>query len=134
MDGGGHPDIGFTVNKDAKFFGDLQAWDVSGGKKVWDYKVEKSMFWGPVLTTGGGLVFAGGTSDRKFRAFDAKTGQVLWQIGTNSGVIAPPSSYSVDGKQYVAVVSGWGVDTAFQQGLLHNLMPQLGTQPYRKVV
>ncbi len=117
------PDIGFTVNKDAKFFGDLQAWDVSGGKKVWDYKVEKSMFWGPVLTTGGGLVFAGGTSDRKFRAFDAKTGQVLWQIGTNSGVIAPPSSYSVDGKQYVAVVSGWGVDTAFQQGLLHNLMP-----------
>ena len=74
------PDIGFTVAKDASFFGDVQAWDINGGKKVWDYKVPKSMIWGSVLTTGGGLVFVGGTNDRKFRALDAKTGQVLWEI------------------------------------------------------
>jgi alcohol dehydrogenase (cytochrome c) len=117
------PDIGFTVNKSASFFGDVQAWDVSAGKKVWDYKVPKSMMWGSVLATGGGLVFVGGTNDRKFHALDAKTGQVLWEFTTNSGIIAPPSSYTVDGKQYIAVVSGWGVDAQFQQGLLSNLLP-----------
>ena len=117
------PDIGFTVTKDAAFFGDVQAWDINGGKKVWDYKIPKSMMWGSVLATGGGLVFVGGTNDRKFRALDAKSGKVLWEITTNSGIIAPPSSFTVDGKQYVAVVSGWGVDAQFQQGLLSNLLP-----------
>jgi alcohol dehydrogenase (cytochrome c) len=117
------PDIGFTVNKDAKFFGDVQAWDVSGGKKVWDFTVPKSMMWGSVLTTGGGLVFVGGTNDRKFHALDAKTGKLLWEFTTNSGIIAPPVSYTVDGKQYIAVASGWGVDAQFQQGLLSNLLP-----------
>jgi alcohol dehydrogenase (cytochrome c) len=117
------PDIGFTVNKDATFFGDVQAWDVNGGKKVWDYKIPKSMMWGSILTTGGGLVFTGGTNDRKFRALDAKSGQLLWEFTTNSGIIAPPVSYTVDGKQYIAVASGWGVDAQFQQGLLSNLLP-----------
>jgi alcohol dehydrogenase (cytochrome c) len=81
------------------------------------------MMWGPILATGGDLLFAGGTNDRKFRAFDAKTGKVLWEMGTNSGIIAPPVSYMVDGKQYIAVASGWGVDPQFQQGLLSNLLP-----------
>jgi len=117
------PDIGFTVNKDATFFGDVQAWDVSGGKKVWDWKVPKSMMWGSILSTAGGLVFVGGTNDRKFRALDGKTGQVLWEFITNSGIIAPPVSYTLDGKQYIAVASGWGVDAQFQQGLLSNLLP-----------
>jgi alcohol dehydrogenase (cytochrome c) len=67
----------------------LQAWDVSGGKKVWDFKFNESMHWGSVLTTGGGLVFAGGTNDRKFRAHDAQSGKLLWEMGTNSGIIAP---------------------------------------------
>ena len=49
------------------------------------------MNWGPMLTTGGGLVFGGGTNDRMFRAFDARTGEVLWHFKTNSGIIAPPS-------------------------------------------
>ena len=80
------------------------------------------MNWGGILTTGGGLVFAGGTNDRYFRAFDAATGNLLWQVGTNSGIIAPPVSFAVDGVQYIGVVSGWGVDPAFQQGLLSNLL------------
>ena len=49
------------------------------------------MNWGSVLTTGGGLVFNGGTNDRMFRAFDARTGEQLWQFKTNSGIMAPPS-------------------------------------------
>ena len=60
------------------------------------------------MTTGGGLVFSGGTNDRMFRAFDAKTGKVLWEYPTNSGIYAPAISFMLDGKQYVAVVSGWG--------------------------
>jgi alcohol dehydrogenase (cytochrome c) len=75
------------------------------------------MMWGSLLTTAGGLVFGGGTNDREFRAFDASTGEQLWHFRTNSGVIAPPSTYTVNGVQYVAVASGWGVDAAFQQGL-----------------
>ena len=64
-----------------------------------------------MLTTGGGLVFSGGTNDRKFHAFDAATGKLLWEFPTNSGIIAPPSSFTVDGKQYIAVQSGWGIDS-----------------------
>ena len=68
-----------------------------------------------MLTTGGGLVFMGGTNDRFFRAFDASTGDQLWEIRTNSGVIGVPSSYAVDGRQYIAVQSGWGVDAQRMQ-------------------
>ena len=45
-----------------------------------------------------------------FRAFDAKTGKVLWETRLNSGVTGVPSTYMVDGVQYIAVQAGWGVD------------------------
>ena len=64
------------------------------------------------MATGGGLVFGGGTNDRMFRAFDAKTGDVVWETKLNSGVIGVPSSFEVDGKQYIAIQSGWGIDAA----------------------
>jgi alcohol dehydrogenase (cytochrome c) len=116
------PDIGFTVDKNAKSFGEIQAWDINSGKKTWTQLYSHSMNWGSILTTGGGLVFNGGTNDRFFRAYDAKTGEQLWQFRTNSGIIAPPSSFEVDGVQYISVVSGWGVDPQFQQGLLSDLI------------
>jgi alcohol dehydrogenase (cytochrome c) len=47
---------------------------------------------------------------------------MLWQFRTNSGIVAPPMSFAVDGTQYIGVVSGWGVDPEFQQGLLTNLL------------
>jgi alcohol dehydrogenase (cytochrome c) len=92
------------------------------------------MAWGGLLTTAGNLVFAGGTNDRYFRAFDANNGQVLWQTKTNSGITAPPVSFSVDGVQYIAVVSGWGVDPEFQQGLLSNLLGWQKTVPTGGVI
>lgn len=116
------PDIGFKVEKTAKNFGELQAWDVNTGQMVWNHLYGTKMNWGSILTTGGGLVFNGGTNDRYFRAFDARTGEQLWQFRTNSGIMAPPSTYEVDGVQYVAVQSGWGVDPAFQQGLINDLL------------
>jgi alcohol dehydrogenase (cytochrome c) len=64
-----------------------------------------------MLPTGGGLVFAG-TWDRYFRAFDDTTGEVLWETRTNNAVNSFPISYSVDGKQYIAVAVGNGSSLA----------------------
>lgn len=114
-------DIGMTVHPGADHIGELQAWNLDTGQKVWTQKFEKSQNWGPVLTTGGGLVFMGGTNDRFFRAFDAKTGDKLWETRTNSGVTGVPVSYEVDGVQYVAVQSGWGVDAQRKQEKLAQL-------------
>jgi alcohol dehydrogenase (cytochrome c) len=103
-----------SVREGADHIGELQAWDLATAKKVWTQTFE-SQNWGPILTTGGGLVFMGGTNDRYFRAFDARTGARLWQQRTNSGVIGVPTSYAVNGVQYVAVQSGWGVDAQRMQ-------------------
>jgi alcohol dehydrogenase (cytochrome c) len=116
------PDLNYSVDTKADHYGELQAVDVATGKQAWKNNFAKSMNWGSVLSTGGGLVFAGGTNDRKFHAYNAKSGEELWNITTNSGIIAPPSTFEVDGKQYVAVASGWGVDPAFQQSLMASLV------------
>lgn len=103
--------------------GQLQAWDLNTGKEVWAHDFQDSATFGPVLTTGSGLVFAGGTSDRKFRAFDGKTGQVLWEMTLNSGVIGTPSTFMVDNVQYVAVQAGWGVDAERVRDQITKLLP-----------
>lgn len=102
--------------------GSLQAWDVKTGKKVWATNFNDTPFWAPLLTTAGNLVFAGGTNDRMFRAMDAKTGKILWQSRLNSGVTGVPSSFEVDGVQYIAVQAGWGVDAERMQGGLNQLL------------
>jgi alcohol dehydrogenase (cytochrome c) len=107
----------------AKHFGEVQAWNVDTGKRVWTHTFAKSANWGPMLTTGGGLVFSGGTNDRMFRAYDAKNGKVLWEMPTNSGIIGVPTSFAVDGRQYVAVQSGFGLDSRSMQGRLNRLFP-----------
>jgi alcohol dehydrogenase (cytochrome c) len=76
-----------------------------------------------MLTTAGGLVFSGGTNDRLFRAFDATNGNVLWEHATTSGIIGVPISFSLDGRQYVAVQSGFGIDARAMQGRLNRLNP-----------
>jgi alcohol dehydrogenase (cytochrome c) len=116
------PDLHFSVDTKAAFFGELQAIDVNTGKRAWRDLYSGSMMWGSLLTTAGGLVFGGGTNDREFRAYDAKTGEQLWRFRTNSGIVAPPSTFEVNGVQYIAVESGWGVDAAFQEGLMSELV------------
>ena len=90
---------------------------------MWTHSYGMTPTWGPMLTTAGGLVFSGGTNDRKFHAFDAKNGKLLWEFAANSGVIGQPSTFTVDGVQYVAVQSGWGVDSRSMQGRLNALRP-----------
>jgi len=107
----------------ADHVGEVQAWNVDTGKRVWTHAYANSQNWGPMLATGGGLVFTGGTNDRKFHAFDASTGALLWEFPTSSGIIGQPSSFMLDGTQYVAVQSGWGVDSAGMQTQLNNIYP-----------
>jgi alcohol dehydrogenase (cytochrome c) len=76
-----------------------------------------------MLATGGGLVFSGGTADRKFHAFDAATGKLLWEFPLSSGIEAPPTSFSVNGKQYIAVLAGWGQDAGGEVNTMSRLFP-----------
>lgn len=107
--------------------GELQAWDLKTGKRVWVHKFKTFLF-GPVLATGGNLVFVGGTVDRMFRAFDATNGKLLWELPMPSGVMGVPVSYEIDGEQYIAVQSGWGVDGERIQSAVTAVLPD------RKVV
>ena len=84
--------------------GDLSAVDPDTGKITWQYKSDAPML-GGVLTTAGNLVFAG-EMNGDFNAFNAKTGEKLWHFNLGSGVNAPPITYRVNGKQYIAVAAG----------------------------
>ena len=109
-----------VLDPETKSIGELQAWHVDSGQRAWRVTFD-SHNWGPVLATAGDLVFMGGTNDRYFRAFDARSGELLWRQRTNSGITGVPSSYAVNGKQYIAVLSGWGVDAERQQQALRTL-------------
>jgi lanthanide-dependent methanol dehydrogenase len=87
--------------------GVLTAWDPVAQRKVFEIK-EDLPLWSPALATAGGLVFYG-TMDGWFKAIDARTGKLLWQFKTGSGIIGQPISYKgPDGRQYIAVPSGVG--------------------------
>ncbi len=107
----------------ADHFGEVQGWNVDTGLRVWTHNFAKSPNWGGMLATAGGLVFSGGTNDRKLHAFDAASGKLLWEFPTTSGILAPPTSFSIDGKQYIAVLSGWGGDSRGMQNQLNGLFP-----------
>ncbi|MCC2667761.1 MAG: gcd [Armatimonadetes bacterium] len=71
---------------------------------------------GGTIVTAGGLVFIGGTKDEKFRAFDKTTGKVLWEAKLPAGGYATPCTYSVKGRQYVAIAAGGGGKQATKSG------------------
>jgi PQQ-dependent dehydrogenase (methanol/ethanol family) len=87
--------------------GTFTAWDPIAGKVVWSLP-DKFPVWSGAVATAGDVVFYG-TLDGWFKAVDAKSGQLLWQFKTGSGIIGQPITYKgPDGKQYVAVLSGVG--------------------------
>ena len=86
--------------------GRLIAWDPVRQREVWRVEREGAAN-GGVLSTAGGLVFQG-TGTGEFVALDARTGTRRWSAQTQTGVIAAPISYMVDGKQYVAITVGTG--------------------------
>ncbi len=90
--------------------GALRAIDVRTGDKKWDFPAKSPMVAG-VLATAGNLVFTG-DAEGNLIAFNAKDGNVLWKFQTGSGIHAPPITYKIGGKQYIAIASGWGGWTA----------------------
>ena len=123
--------LGSLRYKDGKkpaTIGELQAWDLNTGKLAWVHKFDRPI-WSPLLTTGGNLIFTGGTNDKIFRAFDAKTGKVLWEYNMPSGVTAVPSSFEVDCEQYIAVQAGWGIDAQRMQSGIDALDAQVTMVP-----
>jgi quinoprotein glucose dehydrogenase len=67
-----------------------------------------TQLFGGGIVTAGGLVFIGASQDEKFRAFDKETGEMLWEYQLPAGGYATPSTYEVDGKQYVVIAAGGG--------------------------
>ena len=98
--------------------GFLLAWNPVTQKEVWRVP-HKNFENGGVLSTAGNLVFQG-TADGEMVAYNAKTGERVWTAPTQTGVLAPPISYSIDGEQYIAVVAGWGAVAANFTGLVLN--------------
>jgi PQQ-dependent dehydrogenase (methanol/ethanol family) len=94
----------FKTIPSEKQSGRLSAVNVDTGKVAWKFDTDEPLI-GGVLTTAGNLVF-NGEANGLFRAFDASTGQKLWEYQAGAGVNAPAVSYSVNGKQYVAVAAG----------------------------
>ena len=87
--------------------GVVTAWDPVAAKPAWSI-TEKYPAWSGTLVTAGDVVFYG-NMEGWFKAVDAKTGKVLWQFKTGSGIIGQPISYrGPDGRQYVAIFSGIG--------------------------
>ena len=87
----------------------LRAWDPVQGRVVWEQQTSQDylVMDGGALATAGGLVFAG-REDGWFVVYDAATGKILKKIDTGSPIMAAPMTYTVDGKQYVAVQCGHG--------------------------
>lgn len=108
-----HSNLGWNTGANVSFvppsslpFGHLLAWDPVQQKAAW--RVEHVGPWnGGVLTTAGNLVFQG-TADGRMVAYNAKSGEKLWESPTGTGVIAAPATYEVDGVQYVTIAAGWG--------------------------
>jgi len=86
--------------------GRLSAYRTSDMKQVWTWQ-QRVPFLSAVLSTGGGVAFVG-DFNRAFKAVDVKTGKILWQIRLGNTVQGYPVTFSLNGKQYIAVCSGLG--------------------------
>ncbi len=104
----------FKVIPGEQQWGNVTAVDYNTGKIRWKVKTEQPMI-GGIMATAGGLVFTG-EGNGQFSAFDSATGNVLWTFQAGAGVNAPPSSYTVDGKQYIVVGAGGNVQMNYKRG------------------
>ncbi len=104
----------FKVIASEEQWGNVTAVDYNTGKIRWKVKTAQPMI-GGILATAGGLVFTG-EGNGQFKAYDSETGSVLWSFQAGAGVNAPPSSYTVDGKQYIVVAAGGNTQLNYKRG------------------
>jgi glucose dehydrogenase len=104
----------FKVIEDEEQWGNITAVNYHTGKIKWKVKTQQPMI-GGILSTGGGLVFTG-EGNGMFRAYDSRNGELMWQHQAKAGVNAPPSSYNVDGTQYIVVAAGGNVQLNYKRG------------------
>ena len=104
----------FKVIASEEQWGNVVAVDYNTGQIRWKVKTPQPMI-GGIMATAGGLVFAG-EGNGQFRAYDAATGNILWSFQAGAGVNAPPSSYTVEGKQYIVVGAGGNVQLNYKRG------------------
>jgi alcohol dehydrogenase (cytochrome c) len=102
---GVQPSISPRPDSDGRY-GLLQAIDTRTGKTLWKARQRAPQTTG-VLATAGGVVFAGAL-DRRYSAYDAATGAKLWSVGLPEVPNGTPITYSMNGKQYVAMIAGYG--------------------------
>ncbi|MEJ0092324.1 MAG: PQQ-dependent dehydrogenase, methanol/ethanol family [Methylocella sp.] len=104
----------FKVIPSEQQAGNVTAVDYNTGKIKWQVKTPEPMM-GGALATDGNLIFAG-EGNGLFKAYNAENGKVLWQFNAGAGVNAPPSSYTIDGKQYIVVGAGGNTQIDFKRG------------------
>jgi alcohol dehydrogenase (cytochrome c) len=104
----------FKVIPTEEQYGNVTAVDYNTGKIKWQVKTPQPMI-GGILATAGGLVFTG-EGNGWFRAYDSGNGKILWSFQAGAGVNAPPSSYTVGGKQFIAVAAGGNVQLDYKRG------------------
>ena len=104
----------FKVIPTEEQWGNITAVDYNSGKIRWQVKTEQPMI-GGILATAGGLLFTGEGNGR-FSAYDSETGSTLWRFQAGAGVNAPPSSYTVGGKQYIVVGAGGNTQLDYKRG------------------
>jgi quinoprotein glucose dehydrogenase len=108
---------GYPANKPP--WGNLTAIDLNEGRITWQATLGEypeltargipptgTENFGGTIVTAGGLVFIGGTKDETFHAFDASTGDLLWQAQLPAGGYATPATYFADGRQFVVIAAG----------------------------
>jgi alcohol dehydrogenase (cytochrome c) len=104
----------FKVIPTEEQWGNITAVDYNTGMIRWQVKTPQPMI-GGVLATASGLIFTG-EGNGQFKAYDAETGATLWTFQAGAGVNAPPSSYSIDGQQYIVVGAGGNTQLDYKRG------------------
>jgi alcohol dehydrogenase (cytochrome c) len=104
----------FKVIGSEKQWGRLAAVNLDTGKLAWKADTDQPLI-GGVLATAGNLVFTG-EGNGNINAYDAKNGSKLWSFQCGAGVNSPPTSYVVNGKQYIAVAAGGNNQLDFKRG------------------
>jgi PQQ-dependent dehydrogenase (methanol/ethanol family) len=104
----------FKVIAKEEQWGNVTAVDYNTGKIRWKVKTQQPMI-GGIMATAGGVVYTG-EGNGLFKGYDSATGNLLWKFQAGAGVNAPPVSYTVDGKQYIAVAAGGNVQLNYKRG------------------